>query len=210
MTAWWREASHDHAQRMFASASNDELCDTDHDRLLKSRWGIMAPGPRETWRTFFQRLCLNHFRDHEMLCGGPIPARWAWSRLACLALLLEEIRPYCGPITIRSMWRPERRNKDAGGATWSAHLFGCAVDCDCADTSARDKAWPAVRDLYHDRTLEMGLGLRTRGYHIDVLSPAGHRRWMYRAVERHGKYIAEVVPWDESREPKEHEGNDAH
>jgi len=202
---WWRQESLQHAKSI---AVDLPPLDTDHDALALRRWGMGVPGPGETWRLYHRRSNLEHFTDRELLAGGPIPGRWAWSRLIVLGFLLErELRPVTGPLHLRSLWRPGQRNRDVGGALWSDHLFACGVDVDCVDTAARNRAFPVVRKLAEDDELCVRYGLTTRGYHLSVCAPAywdpsAWRRWMYRHETKNNRTVALACAWDDAREPK--------
>lgn len=116
-----------------------------------------------------------HFTWNEATHGGTrLPQQSAHTQnMITLAKRLEDVREQLGgkPITITSWYRPEPFNRNAGGARFSQHLGGAAVDIKMPGESGRSMGrklsdWNGGMGIYPH--LQMIL-------HIDI---RGHRtRW---------------------------------
>lgn len=73
-----------------------------------------------------------HLTWAELQCkdGTPYPDKWRNNRAIDLALVFEDIRSFFGgkPIKVLSAYRTAKHNRSIGGAKFSQHLEGRALD----------------------------------------------------------------------------------
>ena len=88
-----------------------------------------------------------------------------------LVTVLQKIRDHFGkPVTITSAYRTPTRNKEAGGTTYSQHLYGKAADIKISGVTPKK-----VAD-YAETLLDTGgIGIYNTFTHIDVRSTKS--RW---------------------------------
>jgi uncharacterized protein YcbK (DUF882 family) len=129
---------------------------------------IDGPSPHLTWK--------------ELACkdGTPYPVNWRENRAVVLAREFEEIRRLCGgkPIVVLSAYRTVVYNRKIGGAKYSQHIQGRALDL-------RPPAGMPV-SVFHHRILQYakagesklrGLGLYATFVHVDIRPTPGLVRW---------------------------------
>jgi zinc D-Ala-D-Ala carboxypeptidase len=94
------------------------------------------------------------------------------------ALVLEPLRDRYGPLHINSGYRSREVNKRIGGASDSAHLYGCAADVRCvrAYTPGDMVTWLVTAGLPIDQA-------------IDELSASG-AAWLHVGMARPGRGVA--------------------
>lgn len=128
----------------------------------------IGPSPHLTWK--------------ELACndGTLYPVNWRESRAVVLAHEFEEIRRVCGntPLTILSAYRTVVYNRRIGGAKYSQHIQGRALDL-------RPPMGMPV-SVFHHRILQYakteasklrGLGLYTTFVHVDIRPTPSLVRW---------------------------------
>lgn len=127
-----------------------------------------GPSPHLTWK--------------ELAChdGTPYPTNWRESRAVVLAQEFEAIRHMCGdkPLVILSAYRTVVYNRKIGGAKYSQHKEGRALDL-------RPPAGMGV-GAFHHRILQYtktdgckirGLGLYPTFVHVDIRPTPALVRW---------------------------------
>lgn len=119
-----------------------------------------------------EHFILEEFNCHD---GTPYPEQWIESRLKPLVKDLETIRSNVGrPLIITSGYRTTAYNKKIGGALFSAHTQGLAVDFKCSNMSARD-LFHIINELIIGNLIQNGgLGRYPSWVHYDHSKP---RRW---------------------------------
>jgi uncharacterized protein YcbK (DUF882 family) len=123
-----------------------------------------------------------HLTWTELAChdGTLYPVNWRETRAVALAHEFEEIRRLCGgkPITILSAYRTVVYNRKIGGAKYSQHIQGRALDL-------RPPAGMPV-SVFHHRILQYsktdgsklrGLGLYSTFVHVDIRPTPTLVRW---------------------------------
>lgn len=121
-----------------------------------------------------------HIRWTELAChdGTPYPLEWRTTRLPPLLTAFEWIRDRCGfPICISSAYRTPAYNKAIGGARYSQHCEGCALDlmpCGAHQKVKLESLQEAVKDCRGEGLIS-GIGYYRDFVHIDVRPPLGGR-----------------------------------
>lgn len=88
-----------------------------------------------------------------------------------LVTVLQKIREhFAKPVTITSAYRTPSRNKEAGGTTYSQHLYGKAADIKISGVSPKK-----VADYAETLLDNGGIGIYNTFTHIDVRSTKS--RW---------------------------------
>lgn len=118
-----------------------------------------------------------HFNLAEFSCkdGTAYPTQWLSDRLIPLVSDLEVIRAYLNdPILINSAYRTPSYNKKIGGALFSQHTQGTALDIKCINVKIKD-LHQAILDLIKQGKIKNGgVGLYKTWVHYDH-GPS--RRW---------------------------------
>jgi uncharacterized protein YcbK (DUF882 family) len=119
--------------------------------------GVFGPTQHLTWR--------------EMAChdGTEYPKQWRDSRAVIIAQAFEGVRKLFGdkPIKILSGYRTETYNKKIGGAKFSQHVQGRALDLRPPDGVDVDTFYNTIRANVDSLGIH-GLGRYTTFVHIDV------------------------------------------
>ena len=83
-----------------------------------------------------------------------------------LVSVLQKIREHFGkPVTITSAYRTPTRNKEAGGTTYSQHLYGKAADIKISGVTPKK-----IADYAETLLPKGGIGIYNTFTHIDVRS----------------------------------------
>lgn len=118
-----------------------------------------------------------HFDSNEFSCknGTKYPEAWIESRLRPLCNALEAIRARLGrPLKITSGYRTVTYNKKVGGALFSQHTQGRAVDIACTPKEVT-KLYLIITDLIHKKVIpDGGIGVYRSWVHLDH---GPRRRW---------------------------------
>jgi uncharacterized protein YcbK (DUF882 family) len=113
----------------------------------------------------------------ELACkdGTSYPEEWRGTRALCLANVFEEIRHECGnkPLHVFSAFRTATHNKKIGGARYSQHLQGRALDLRPPSGWSIQKFYDRIADL----DIVGGLGKYQTFVHVDVRSTDRLARW---------------------------------
>lgn len=111
-----------------------------------------------------------HLKWHELQCkdGTPYPDKWRDNRAVDLALAFEEVRELYGkPITVLSGYRSEKHNRAIGGARFSQHVQGRALDLRPPDGVPLEMFWHDIRSNAWRFGIR-GIGKYKTFIHIDV------------------------------------------
>lgn len=118
-----------------------------------------------------------HFDSKEFDCKDktPYPEEWIETRLRPLCAALEMIRARAGrPLKITSGYRTVTYNKKVGGALFSQHTQGRAVDIACTPKEVT-KLYLIITDLIHKKIIpDGGIGVYRSWVHLDQ---GPRRRW---------------------------------
>ena len=109
-----------------------------------------------------------HFKLSEVAChdGTPYPEEWIASRLIRLLHAAEWIRERCGfPLVISSGYRTPSYNRKIGGARFSQHVQGLALDLH--PKGSLKTLQEAVKDCQRIEGLISGIGFYADFVHID-------------------------------------------
>lgn len=112
-----------------------------------------------------------HFRVSEFACkdGTPYPKEWVEFRLKPLCNQLEIIRSHFGkPIRIKSAYRTVIHNRAVGGAKFSKHLAGIAVDFVVKGVDPRQVAIELEKLIESGKISEGGIGSYSNFTHYDL------------------------------------------
>lgn len=113
----------------------------------------------------------SHLTWKELACkdGTEYPLKWRNNRLLDLVNAFETLRASCGnkPIQVLSAYRSERHNKKIGGARFSQHVNGRALDLRPPDGITVNEFFEIVRKLAKDLRIG-GIGRYKTFIHIDT------------------------------------------
>lgn len=115
-----------------------------------------------------------HLSWSELACkdGTEYPREWRLMRAVVLARAFEHVRAICGhrPIPILSGYRTPAHNRKVGGAKFSQHTQGRALDMRPPAGLALDEFYDIITRIAHGRRdLGIrGLGLYPSFVHMDV------------------------------------------
>ena len=105
-----------------------------------------------------------NFKFNEFFCNGVIPPQEYWQNIKEVATELQKVRDILGkPIIITSGYRSPAYNKKIGGATYSQHLTGKAVDSKMAGVNVNKYLAYLVR-----YTSFNGFGIANSYIHTDT------------------------------------------
>lgn len=124
----------------------------------------------------------SNFTWAEFLAGGDrIPENEViTARLVKLAQYMDRVRSYLGgkPITITSAYRPPAVNRAVGGAKYSMHVQGSAVDFRVSGMSTVE-VFTQLKSFHKSGGLAVAYYSSGNGFvHLD-LRPGGPARWAY-------------------------------
>jgi uncharacterized protein YcbK (DUF882 family) len=113
-----------------------------------------------------------HLSWKELACkdGTPYPQEWRNNRAIILAELFEHIRKECGnkPIIVCSAFRTASHNLSIGGARYSQHLQGRALDLKHTRMNNID-FYTVIRELTRSKTTACrGIGRYLTFVHVDI------------------------------------------
>lgn len=109
----------------------------------------------------------SHLSWDELACkdGMPYPEQWRTTRAVALARAFEALREEVGrPLVILSAYRTPSHNQRIGGARFSQHVEGRALDLRPPSTWTPKRLANLARHIPSIR----GLGLYSTFVHIDV------------------------------------------
>ena len=114
-----------------------------------------------------------HLSWRELGChnGESYPLKWRASRAVTLATAFEQVRSAIGhkPIVVLSAYRTESYNAKVGGAKFSQHKEGRALDLRPPVGMTVTEFYRVVRGLANEPTSKIrGLGLYRTFLHMDV------------------------------------------
>lgn len=116
-----------------------------------------------------------HLSWAELACkdGTPYPATWRETRAVMLAVEFERIRAAVGaPIRVGSAYRTAAHNRRIGGAKFSQHVEGRALDLYPPDGWTMPRFYGVVREVaLRPESAIYGLGLYPTFVHVDVRQP---------------------------------------
>jgi len=116
-----------------------------------------------------------HFRLSEVACkdGTPYPEEWIQGRLFPLFTAAEWIRDRCGfPLVISSGYRTPQYNRSIGGARYSQHVQGLALDLHPGKGGRLETLQNVVQDAKING-LVTGVGFYSDFVHIDRRASKG-------------------------------------
>lgn len=112
-----------------------------------------------------------HLFWSELQCkdGTPYPEKWRDTRAIDLALVFEDIRSFFGgkSITVLSAYRTPAHNRSIGGARFSQHLEGRALDLRPPAGVSLKKFYDGIR-ANATRWGIKGLGKYLTFVHVDI------------------------------------------
>lgn len=113
-----------------------------------------------------------HLFWSELACndGTAYPSEWRADRAISLAQVFEALRAACGePLLVLSGYRSLHYNRMIGGARFSQHVQGRALDlCPTRGMLTVDELWRIARTLAGVEPRLKGLGRYRTFVHIDV------------------------------------------
>lgn len=115
-----------------------------------------------------------HLGWDELACHDarrtPYPAEWWVPRALPLAAEFEEIRRRCGnrPIRVLSAFRTIEYNRLIGGARFSQHPQGRALDLEPTTGVGLVRLWEVAHQVAVERKVIRGLGLYKNFVHVDI------------------------------------------
>ena len=110
-----------------------------------------------------------HLNWSELRCkdGTEYPVRWRSNRAIRLSNLFEDIRAiYDKPIRILSAYRSPEHNRVIGGARFSQHVEGRALDLQPPRGVSIDKFYSDIRSRIEEFGIK-GIGKYTTFVHVD-------------------------------------------
>ncbi len=107
-----------------------------------------------------------HLAWSELAChdGTPYPREWRESRAVALAAMFEAVRARVGkPLRILSAYRTPEHNRRVGGARYSQHVEGQALDL------KPPQGWTVAKlaDVVREEPTVVGLGVYPTFVHVD-------------------------------------------
>ena len=116
-----------------------------------------------------EHLAWSELAAHDP-ASTPYPEEWRESRGVPLALEFEVIRDALGgmPIRIGSAYRPPAWNRAVGGARFSQHMQGTALDLHPVHCSVAELQEAAVQCRLLPGSRLRGVGFYPWGVHIDI------------------------------------------
>ncbi len=112
-----------------------------------------------------------HLSWNELKCkdGTEYPIKWRTSRALELAEIFELIRSECGnnPIEILSAYRSESWNRKIGGARFSQHVQGRALDLRPPTGFNVNSFYNLIKGLVNITTIR-GIGKYKTFVHVDI------------------------------------------
>ncbi len=119
---------------------------------------VHGPSPHLTWK--------------ELACkdGTPYPQRFIDDgRIFKVAQMFEAIRLLCGekPITILSAYRSPAHNRKIGGARYSQHMYGRALDLKPPKGMSVEMFYSLIRSASESMGIG-GMGLYNTFVHVDI------------------------------------------
>lgn len=126
-------------------------------------------------------LKLKHFSPQELRHrmerpNNGMPDKSLWKNIVATVKALDDLREHLGqPITLNSVYRSPAYNKSVGGATFSNHMWFCAIDWTLTDPKRITVAFCEEVDKFLEARIKGGINKRAgRGFypgrfiHIDV------------------------------------------
>jgi uncharacterized protein YcbK (DUF882 family) len=114
-----------------------------------------------------------HLSWSELACKDsartPYPMEWRRTRVVDLAQAFEVVRRACGsrPITVQSGYRTPAWNRRVGGATFSQHVEGRALDLAAPMGLTRMQFYEIIRAQARASKIR-GIGIYPTFIHVDV------------------------------------------
>ena len=139
--------------------------------------GATAAGvPWPDWERVSQHLWWRELGCHD---GTPYPRAWAHKAIV-LATEFEVLRAMAGhqPLRVLSAYRTPTHNAKVGGARWSQHLYGRALDVRRPDGIDPEDWWQmALTCARHPASQIRGLGKYQTFVHFDIRPSARLVTW---------------------------------
>ena len=141
-----------------------------------------AAGRWPDWERVSAHLWWSELGCHD---GTPYPKGWA-HRAIVLATEFEALRAMAGhqPLRVLSAYRTPMHNAKVGGARWSQHLYGRALDLKRPETHDPEDWWQMAMTVARQPGSQIrGLGKYRTFVHLDIRPAARLVTW--EAVDAH-------------------------